>query len=137
MASNLNISDVAGNAQATAFAKLCNSGYLRVYDGAQPFDADTPITSQRLLAELRFGDPAFHPPIAGALTARPMLKTSDAAGTGTATWFRCASKSGVAILDGTVGHNGDPVDEQYDINMDAPKIQQHAKVTIEAFSYQV
>ena len=84
MGSNLNISDVAANAEADALAELLNDGHLRLYDGSQPFTANHPIDSQRLLAELRFGIPAFHLAEAGILTARPISKTSDATATGTA-----------------------------------------------------
>src|SRR5437660_742362 len=68
MASNLNLSESAANVQADALAELLNNGFLRLYDGSQPFTANHPIDSQRLLAELRFGIPAFHLAEAGILT---------------------------------------------------------------------
>ena len=96
-----------------------------------------PSTVSDWLAELRFGIPAFHLAEAGILTARPILKTSDATATGTASWFRCVSKAGVAVVDGSVGRNGEPAGAEYDLDMDSPKIQEHSEVAINAFSYQV
>ena len=49
----ITLSNVAADAQANAFSQLLNGGFLRLFDGTQPADADTPVSSQRLLAELR------------------------------------------------------------------------------------
>jgi hypothetical protein len=52
MAHNLKLSNAAVNAKADALAALANNGYLRIYSGSQPADADSAITSQVLLAEV-------------------------------------------------------------------------------------
>ena len=51
MANNLKLSNAAVNAEADALSVLLDNGYLRIYDGTQPANADTPISTQTLLAE--------------------------------------------------------------------------------------
>lgn len=103
MAVNLKMADAAVNAEANALAALLNSGYLRVYDGSQPATADTAITSQVLLAELRFGATAFGAAVSGVITANAISDDTDANATGTAAWFRCLESDGVTpVLDGNI-----------------------------------
>lgn len=84
-------------------AALCNSGYLRIYDGAQPATADTALSGQTLLAELRFSATAFAGSIAGVATANA-ITAAVAAATSTATWFRVLKSDGTtAVWDGSVG----------------------------------
>ena len=45
-------------AQCDAMVGLLSNGYLRLYSGAQPATADTAVSGQVLLAELRLGTPA-------------------------------------------------------------------------------
>src|SRR5437764_7021611 len=104
MATNLNMADAGVNAEANALAALLNNGYLRIYSGTQPATADTAITSQVLLAELRFGVTAFGSAVSGVITANAIASDTDADNTGTATWFRCLESDGTTpVLDGNVG----------------------------------
>lgn len=101
---NTQISNAAVNAEAAALATQLNTGYLRIYDGAQPTTADTAIGAQVLLAELRFGATAFPAAVAGVLTANAITADASANATGTAAWFRALQSDGIAVvLDGTVG----------------------------------
>ncbi len=59
MAANPKYSDVAVNAEANALGALLNSGYLEIYAGAQPTNADTAIAGQANLATLTFAATAF------------------------------------------------------------------------------
>ena len=107
MSLNLKLADALANAEANAAAALFNNGYLRIYDGTQPATADTAITSQNLLAELRFGATAFGTAAAGVITANPITADSSANNTGTATWFRALQSDGTTpLLDGSVGTSG-------------------------------
>ena len=59
MALNPHRSAAQANAACDAQTASLNGGYLRVYDGAQPANTATAVTTQVKLAELRFGTPAF------------------------------------------------------------------------------
>jgi hypothetical protein len=92
------------SAQAAALGDLLNDGYLRLYTGAQPANADTALGAQVLLAELRFALVAFGAPVNGVITAAPLTPEDAALATGTATWYRCFASDGTtAVMDGSVG----------------------------------
>ena len=130
MALNPKQSNTAVNAAADAACALLNSGYLRIYDGTQPTTVDTAITTQNLIAELRFGNPAFYGAIAGIATAEPITEEDNALYTGTAAWFRALKSDGVtAVFDGSVGLSG------CDLNLDVIAIQITANVSVTAFTY--
>lgn len=104
MAKNTQMATASVNGQANDTAARCNGGYLRIYDGAQPADGDTAVSSQVLLAELRFGNPAFGAAVNGVITANAITADSDANNTGTATWFRAVASDGTtSVFDGSVG----------------------------------
>ncbi len=90
-----------------AKAVLLNSGYLRIYDSTgtgQPAGPDTAVSTQILLAELRFNATAFGAAVNGVATANAIVSDSDANATGTATWVRCLKSDGTtAVYDGSVG----------------------------------
>lgn len=104
MAKNATWSTVARNAKLDAIRASFNTGYLRIYSGAQPAGPDTALSGQTLLAELRFGATAFPASSGGVLTANAITSDASADATGTAAWFRCLQSDGTtAIHDGTVG----------------------------------
>lgn len=103
MALNPKFSDASANARADAHCALLNNGYLRIYNGTQPATADTAVSSQTLLAELRFGATAFGAAVAGVATANAITQDSSANATGTATWYRALKSDGTtAVEDGSV-----------------------------------
>lgn len=91
-------STVARNAAADAVCALANTGYVRVYDGTKPADPQTAITSQTLLAELRFGATAFGSAATGVATANAVTSDSSANATGTASWARLLKSDGTTVL---------------------------------------
>lgn len=104
MSLNTQLSNAAVNAEADALAVLLNTGYLRLYSGTQPATADTALSGNTLLAELRFGATAFGASVAGVLTANAITADSSADATGTASFFRALKSDGTSvIMDGTVG----------------------------------
>ena len=104
MALNPKRTDEAANAACDAMAALLDTGYLRIYDGTQPATAATAITTQVLLAELRYGATAFGAAAAGVATANAITSDSAANNTGTASWFRALKSDGTSVvMDGTVG----------------------------------
>ena len=97
-------SDTMVNAEANAVGDALNSGYIRIYDGTQPANADTAVGAQVLLAELRFGADAFGAASTGTITANAITDDSSANATGTATWARILASNGTTVwFDGSVG----------------------------------
>jgi hypothetical protein len=104
MAINLKLSTASVNAMVDAHSALLNNGYLRIYDGAQPVTADTPISTQTLLAELRFANPAFAASSGGVAIANTITADSSANASGTASWYRTFESDGTTpVSDGSVG----------------------------------
>lgn len=132
MANNPKWSNAAVNAEADALAALLNNGYLRIYDGTQPTNADTALGAQVLLAELRFNATAFGAAVAGLLTANAITADAAANATGTATWFRALKSDGSSVVfDGSVGTSA------ADLILDSVAIQVNADVSVTSFTHQV
>ena len=122
------------NAQASRAADaVCvrlNNGYLRIYDGSQPTDADTAIGAQNLLAELRWNATAFGAASNGVATANALTADSSADNTGTATWFRALESDGTTVVfDGSVGTSG------ANLNLNSVAISAGAAVSVTAYTY--
>lgn len=104
MALNQQRTNLAASTAQDAVSVLLNTGYIRIYDGAQPATGDTAITSQVLLAELRFASTAFGAASLGVATAGTITGDASANATGTASWFRTFKSDGTtAVYDGSVG----------------------------------
>ena len=81
-----------------------NTGYLRIYDGARPATPATAVTTQVLLAELRFANPAAASVTNGVITFDTISPDTSANATGTASWARCLKSDGTtALCDLNVG----------------------------------
>ena len=129
MANNPKFSNAAVNAEADALGALLDNGYLRIYDGTQPTNADTAIGAQVLLAELRFNADAFPAAVAGVLTANAITADAAANATGTATWFRALQSNGTSVvMDGSVGTSA------ADLILDSVAIQVNADVSVTSFT---
>lgn len=132
MANNPKYANATVNAEADALGALFDNGYLRIYDGAQPANADTAVGAQVLLAELRFAADAFPAAVNGLLTAAAITGDAAANATGVATWARCLKADGATVIcDGTVG------EAACDILIDSDAIQQDADVNVTSFTIQV
>lgn len=132
MPNNLKLSNNVVNPQADALSDLADNGYLRIYDGTQPATADTAITTQVLLAELRFNATAAPAASNGVLTFNAITQDSSANNTGTASWFRALKSDGSTVLfDGSVGTSGS------DINIATTSIVAGAIVGVSSFVYTV
>lgn len=102
MAKNTQVANASVNGQADNLAARLNTGFLRIYSGAQPTNADTAIVAQVLLAELRFNATAAPAAAAGVLTFNA-ITSAVAVATGTAAWFRALQSDGTTVvMDGTV-----------------------------------
>lgn len=140
MALNPFFTDLAANAMCNALAALANGGKLKIYDGTQPADANTAITTQNLLATLTLNATAFGaaagsgtaPNRVSVATANAVTSDPSAIGTGTATWFRQYESDGsTALWDGSVGTSG------ADLNLSATGIVTTATVAVQSFTLTV
>jgi transcriptional regulator of nitric oxide reductase len=86
-----------------AFDTVLNSGFLRIYDGTQPTNADTALGAQVLLAELSLGATAFAAASAGSKAANAITADASANATGTATWASLVTSGNVRLMDMSVG----------------------------------
>jgi hypothetical protein len=130
MPNNLKLSNNVVNPQADALSDLADNGYLRIYDGTQPATADTAISTQVLLAELRFNATAAPAASNGVLTFNAITQDSSANNTGTASWFRALKSDGSTVLfDGAVGTSGS------DMNIYTTSIVAGAIVGVSSFGY--
>jgi hypothetical protein len=109
MALNPKTSAASRNLGLNAAFDVLNSGFLRIYDGTQPTDADTALGAQVLLAELTLNATAFAAASAGSKTAGAITSDSSANATGTATWASLVKSGGTrgdAVMDMSVGTSG-------------------------------
>lgn len=136
MANNPFFADATAEAAANAAAAQVNSGFLEIYAGTQPTDANTAISGQTLLATLNLSSTAFGNAAASG-TAPNRVATANAntiangtgAATGTASWFRCYKSDGVSgAFDGTVGTSG------CDLNLVSIDIVTGESVSVSSFS---
>lgn len=134
MPNNLKLSNAAVNAEANALASLLNNGYLRIYDGTQPTNADTAIGSQVLLAELRFNATAVQSITNGLMVFSPLTQDSSANASGIASWFRALGSDGATVyFDGSVG----TVVGGFDLVIATTSIVANAIVGTTSFAYTV
>jgi hypothetical protein len=107
MALNTQLANATVNGQGDNLATRLNSGFLRIYDGTQPTNADTAIGAQVLLAELTFSATAAPATVNGLITFNALTPDTNANATGTPTWFRALQSNGTTVvMDGTVGASG-------------------------------
>jgi hypothetical protein len=132
MALNPKLSNAAANAAADAVGNALNSGFLRIYDGTQPANADTAVGAQVLLAELTLNADAFAAAAAGVATANAITADASANATGTATWFRVVASNGTSVyFDGSVGTSA------ADLIVNSTAFQAGANVSCSAFTFTI
>lgn len=125
------LSNVGANAGADAIGALLNNGYLRIYDGTQATDADTALTTQTLLVELRWNATAFAASSGGVATAN-VITSGNAVATSTATWFRALKADGTTVVfDGSVCATGGGCD----LELATASITTGASVSVSSFTY--
>ena len=128
------LSTTTVNGQVDWLAGQLNSGYLRIYDGSRPANANTTVTSQVLLAELRFNATAFGAAVAGVITANALTRDESANAGGTATWCRILKSDGTTVMfDGSVGATG----SGENLEMVSTTIVSGAPVEVSTFTYTV
>ena len=94
----ISVGVAARNAELdAALEPALDSGYLRIYSGSVPANADAALGGATLLAELRFGNPAFPAASSGTKTANA-ITSGTAAATGTPTFFRALKSDGTTVV---------------------------------------
>lgn len=98
------LSSLVVSGQAEFLAKLLNNGFIDIYDGQQPSDADEDITNQKLGVTLQFGSPAFLPPERGVISANPIRAGVAVVELKKATWARLYREDHkTKVMDVSVG----------------------------------
>jgi hypothetical protein len=124
------LTTLAATTQANAVAGLLDHGWLRLYTGEQPSTADEAVSSQVVLAELRFGSPAFGSASDGVAAANAIIGDASANATGTATWFRCFLPDGATpVFDGSVGTSNS------NLLLNSVEISAGAQVDVTSFTF--
>jgi hypothetical protein len=132
MANNPKFANVSVNAEADALARLLDNGYLRLYSGTQPATADTALSGNTLLAELRFAATSAAAASAGVLTFSAITSDTSADATGTAAFYRALKSDGTSVvMDGSVGTSS------ADLVLNSTAIQSGAQVDVTSFALTV
>ena len=132
MANNPKTATASRNLALNAAFDPLNGGFLRIYDGTQPTDANTALGSQVLLAELTLNATAFAAASSGSKAANAITSDSSANATGTATWGSLVKSGGTrasdTVMDFSVGTSG------ADLNLNSVAISAGAAVAVTSFS---
>lgn len=122
---------VVRNKQLDQLRADFDNGYLRFYTGAMEANPET-TEAGTLLAELRLNTTAYPAASGGVATFNSITQDSDADQTGTAAHFRILKSDGTtALMEGDISTSGAA------INLNSTAIQQHATVSVTAFSWTV
>lgn len=128
MALNPKLTAASRNLALNAALDVLNTGFIDIYDGTQPTDADTAIGAQVLLASLALSATAFAAASAGSKAANAITNAT-AVATSTATWYRMyKADHTTAVFDGSVGT------ATANLVLNSVAIQSGATVSISAFT---
>lgn len=131
MALNQRLAVALQNLMANQLSSLIGaSGFLDIYDGTQPANPDTAVTTQVKLAHLALSATAFANAASGAAAANA-ISSAAALATSTATWARFTKSDGTAVMDCSVGTSG------ANINLNSVAIQINATVQVTSYSFSV
>lgn len=112
-----------------AFDVLNGGGFLRIYDGTQPTDADTALGAQVKLAELTLASTAFAAASSASKAAGAIGADASADATGTASWATLVKSDGVTrVMDMSVGTAG------ANLNLNSVAISAGANVSVSSLS---
>lgn len=133
MAKNTQLSNDVVNAQADDLARLLDNGYERIYSGTQPANADTALSGNTQLAELRFAAISAPAAVDGVLTFNALTPAS-ADATGVATFSRSFKSDGTTVvMDKTVGATG----SNSNLELSTTSIVASVAVSVTSFTHTV
>lgn len=133
MAHNIKVSTDAASIKADAWAAAMNGGFIAIFNGAQPANANAALGAATLLGTLTFGTPAFGAAVDGLVIANAITKDADADATGDAQFYRLYQSDGVTPMgDGECGVTG----SGSDLEIATVSIVQHGEITCTGFAHQ-
>lgn len=126
MASNLKYSNGTRDAQQQGLITYAGTGsIIHLYNGTQPANANTAVSTQTLLVSLTISG-SFGTDSNGTITLSS-VSDGTAVASGTATWFRITKSDGsTVVMDGSVGTSG------ADLNLNTTTISATQTVSITA-----
>lgn len=126
MPSNLKYSNGTRNAQQQGLITYAGTGsIIRLYDGTQPTNANTAISTQTLLVSLTIAG-GFGTDSNGTITLGAVTNGT-AVASGTASFFRIVKSDGTTVvMDGSVGTSGS------DLNLNTTTVASSQTVSITA-----
>lgn len=132
MSNIISLTTTRKNTQADALRTSLNTGWLRIYSGTPPANADAALSGNTLLAELRFNATSAPAAVNGLLTFNAITADASNNASGTATFFRAFRSDGTTLeFQGTVGTGGEA------LNLASTTITAGLSTSVTAFSYQV
>ena len=106
MALNTQESSTSRNAANDARCAQLNGGFILLYSGTQPPNADSATTAGNvLIGKLAYANPAFQPSAAGTAISNAIGSATPLA-SGTITWARHVRSDGSTVIDDTAGTTG-------------------------------
>jgi hypothetical protein len=90
----------ARNAGINAMTALLNGGFVRIYNGTPPANADAALSANTLLAEGALGSPAFANAASGAAAANAVGQDANNDASGSPSFMRLVTSAGAAVFQG-------------------------------------
>src|ERR1700748_2401105 len=98
MASNIKIATTTRNAQVDAITTAVGtSGLIKIYDGTQPANPGTAVSTQTLLVTLTCSSTFAAGASSGVLTANT-ITGANAVASSTATWYRLSTSGSTGVV---------------------------------------
>jgi len=92
------MSVVSQNIALDAYLAQCNNGFLRLYSGTMPANANASLSGNTLLAELTYGATAFGSASGGVATSNALARDENANAGGTPTFARSFKSDGTSCV---------------------------------------
>jgi len=128
---NLQLNDLLRSAMVDGGLANFDGGVLEIYDGTQPANANTAVSTQTLLASINLGTPAFNAAVNGAAAIPASISDTSANATGTATWFRIRDAADTYRFDGDITATAGGGN----IELSSVNLQAGGNVTITSFTF--
>jgi hypothetical protein len=124
------ITNAAASLAANAVTARLNNGFLRLYSGVAPANANAALSGNTLLAQKTFGATAFGAAVNGVATANAIGQDASNDASGTATFFRAFESDGVTVVfQGTVAVEG------AELNLPSTNIVAGGITAVSSFTY--
>lgn len=125
----LSVAVARRNALLNTYGAEFNSGYLRIYSGTVPANADTALGAQVLLGTLTFGATAFGAASNGSMAANAITQDASADASGTASFYRAFKSDGTTVIEqGAVGTSG------AELNLNTDAIAAGGPISVSSFT---